>query len=224
MIRLDPREVQVRQHITRHFVQYGHAPMRARLAETLGVGEDEIGALLESLAAKRGLVLHPHNGEVWIAHPFSNAPAGVWIHAEDGRGWWAPCIWCGLGVAALVKEPVMLSARIGGEEEFVSIRAREGQIEPGHLVVHMPTPMFSLWHNVVYSCQLMLPFHGADQIARWSERHQLPRGPALPIQKCWELAQGWYGAYLDPDWNRKDEGEVRAFLGSLGINPDFSLR
>src|SRR5262249_57149373 len=36
---------------------------------------------------------------------------------EQVRGWWAPCIWCALGVAALVGEDVVIHSRIGGEAE-----------------------------------------------------------------------------------------------------------
>ena len=34
-----------------------------------------------------------------VEHPFSLSPAATWIQQGE-QGWWAPCIWCGFGIAA----------------------------------------------------------------------------------------------------------------------------
>lgn len=52
----------------------------------------------------------------WVIHPFSLSPTATWVQA-DQRGWWAPCIWCALGVAALVGQDVVVHCRIGAETE-----------------------------------------------------------------------------------------------------------
>jgi hypothetical protein len=87
-------EVRTRFHVSTHhqiiasFVEHGHPP------------NDLDPAALDALAADHGVVLHPNSHRIWVAHPFSATPTATWV--EDGaRGWWAPCLWCALGIAAL---------------------------------------------------------------------------------------------------------------------------
>jgi hypothetical protein len=43
----------------------------------------------------------------------------------------------------------------------------------------------------------------------------------MPIQKCWELAQGWYPGRLDHDWQRPDQDETQQFFERLGLKGAF---
>jgi Alkylmercury lyase len=49
-----------------------------------------------------------------MIHPFSLSPTGTWVQQGE-QGWWAPCIWCGFGIAALAGENAVIHARIGAE-------------------------------------------------------------------------------------------------------------
>src|SRR5882672_1724705 len=81
-------------------LERGHAPDLQELAAALGVDAAEAQRALRGLAEEHGVVLHPDGRTIWVAHPFSLSPANVWVAAKD-RGFWAPCLWCAFGVAAL---------------------------------------------------------------------------------------------------------------------------
>ena len=85
--------------------------------------------LLAELTAIHGVALQPHVREPWISHPFSLTPTINLIAAatQEPRGWWAPCVWCAFGVAALAGGDVAINTRIGAESEPVAIPARDGE-------------------------------------------------------------------------------------------------
>ncbi len=98
----------------------GRAPSRHEVAAALARPINEIEQALHRLSASHGVVLHPHVCEPWVIHPFSLSPTATWIQQGE-QGWWAPCIWCGFGIAALVGGNTVIHARIGGEMEDVDI-------------------------------------------------------------------------------------------------------
>jgi hypothetical protein len=51
-----------------------------------------------------------------------NRPTSFWVSADDGRGWWANCAWCALGVAAALRRDVTVSARDGAEGDPLVFR------------------------------------------------------------------------------------------------------
>ena len=120
------------------------------LAEQLAVSFDEVAASLDRLAEAHALVLHPGTLEVWIAHPFSCSPTATWVAVGD-RGWWALCMWCAPGIAALVGGDPTIHARLGGEAQAVAITAAS------QLVVHFARPPRDAWSNVIHYCATVLP-------------------------------------------------------------------
>src|ERR1051325_1488630 len=104
----------VHQRVISSFVERGRPPSLAEIAGELGVPETEVADALRRLEAEHGVVLHPGSTDVWIAHPFSASPTGVWVES-NARGWWAPCMWCALGVAVLAAPDATIHARYGGE-------------------------------------------------------------------------------------------------------------
>ena len=39
--------------------------------------------------------------------------------------------------------------------------------------------------------------------------------------QCWELARGWYGDKLSPDWRRATPDEAQALLTRIGLTDPF---
>src|SRR5690349_20697483 len=87
--------------IIRGLIDQGYCPSNDELARRMSVPRDRLEELLRALTEIHGVVLHPHVCEPWIVHPFSLTPTLNWVEAKDGRGWWAPCVWCALGVTTL---------------------------------------------------------------------------------------------------------------------------
>lgn len=40
-------------------------------------------------------------------------------------------------------------------------------------------------------------------------------------EQCWELARGWYGEKVSPDWRRATPDEAQALLTRIGLTDSF---
>jgi hypothetical protein len=71
----------------------------------------------------------------------------------------------------------------------------------------------------------MLLFRGEEHIERWRSQWGQPRGGVLTIAQAWDLAQGWYGSKMSPEWRRATLDEAEALLARIGLVGEFwSLR
>jgi hypothetical protein len=205
--------------IMRGFVDDGHAPTSAELARRLEVDEPTVHAGLRRLADEHGVVLHPDRPEVWVAHPFANAPTPFLVRC-GGRGWWGTCAWCSLGVAALVEDgrhDVTITTTLGAEGSPVTLVVRGGVVVDDDYVVHFPVPMRDAWHNVLYTCQVMLLFRKPEDVHDWSRRHGVPIGDIRPVSVVNAFARDWYGRHLDPDWRKWTAAEAEQIFARHGL-------
>jgi hypothetical protein len=202
-------------------IQTGVCPTNADLSRQLGLPLSEIEDQLRALAAIHGVVLHPHTPAPWILHPFSLTPTINWIESEN-HSWWAPCIWCALGVATLVGGDVQIHSRYGAEGESVTIPVTHGRPAGFETaVVHFAIPPARAWNNVLEHCAMVLPFRNTDEIAPWCSRHGLPRGEAVPLHQVARLATLWYGSHAQPDWHKWSVAEAQAIFHRAGLQSDF---
>jgi hypothetical protein len=178
-------------------------------------------ALLRGLAAIHGVVLHPHACEPWVVHPFSVTPTLHWIEGNNS-GWWAPCVWCALGVATLAGGKLRIHTRYGGEAEPLILDVRDGQPGgPPGTVVHFAIPPARAWNNVHQHCALVLPFRNEREIDEWCDRHRQPRGEAVPLAQVGILARAWYGSHANPDWHKWTIEEAREIFHRAGLQSAF---
>jgi hypothetical protein len=210
-----PIDSRVHHHVVRSIVDRGFAPTVDELAAALACAADDAAGSLRRLHDNHGLVLHPGSTEIWIAHPFSLSPTAVWV-AQDGRGWWAPCLWCAFGIQALVGA-VDITVRLGGEAETVVI----GDPSREDIVVHFPLPPRRAWDNVTHFCASLLPFRDAAALDAWCARHRAPRGAVLALGLLDDLARRWYGRHLDEDWVKWTPAEAAAIFAELGLGGPF---
>jgi hypothetical protein len=191
------------------------------LAQQMELAPAQVEELLRSLADIHGVVLHPHVCRPWIVHPFSLTPSIHWIEGQHG-GWWAPCVWCALGAAVLVGGEVRVHTRYGGEAEPLAIPVRDGQpVGFEQVWVHFAIPPAKAWDNVHQHCSMVLPFRSPDEIRKWSARHGLPHGEAVPLHQVARLAQLWYGSHADPDWHKWSVAEAQDIFRRAGLTSDF---
>jgi hypothetical protein len=208
------------QYVLTSFVRRGHAPSLDELGQALQLPRADVEAGLRRLHNAHGLMLHPHVCEVWIAHPFSTAPTGVWVGAEE-RGWWAPCLWCAAGVVALAAPDATIHARLGGESQEARIEIRGGACVSDDFFVHFAMPPREAWSNVVHWCSTVLPFTDAAQVDAWSERHRLPRGVLVRWTDVLALGRVWYGRHLEEDWKKWSTAEAQQIFDQHGLRGDF---
>lgn len=205
--------------ILRHLVERGYAPRRAWLGERFGVSDAVMRDSLRRLAEYHGVVLHPHEEEVWVAHPFATAATPFVVRRGEQR-WWGNCAWCSLGIAALLGgEGVVIETRLGGDGEVVRIEVEGGRVKQEEWWVHFPVPMRRAWENVVWTCSMMLVFESESAVDAWCERHGVARGSVEPIGRIYEMAQVWYGRHLNEDWRKwtvEEAGEIFRRFGLVG--------
>jgi hypothetical protein len=140
------------------FLETGRLPEARHIAASLDIARSELTERLNRLSDLHGLVLHPHTPEPWVVHLLSTTPAS---HFVEGRqhGWWAPCIWCALGVAQLAGGMVRIHTRLGAESEPVILDVEDGMpLDAKDIVIHFSIPPRNAWNNVHRHCSLVLPF------------------------------------------------------------------
>jgi hypothetical protein len=180
----------------------------------------EIEGALRRLHDAHGLVLQPSSFEIWLAHPFSAAPSGVWVAAAD-RGWWSPCMWCAAGVVALAAPSATIHTRYAGEHEPAALAVRGGLGIDADVLVHFPIPPRDAWSNVAYWCSLVLPFRDAAQVDDWCRRHGFARGALVPWPQVLELGRVWYARHLDADFRKWSLAEAQAIFAQVGLCDSF---
>lgn len=217
---LTPLDLAVRGALTRAIAELGHAPTNGELARMLGLPQAELEQALLRLHDAHALLLHPDCCVPWVVHPFALSPGSCWVES-GARGWWANCLWCGMGIAAALRQDADIHTRIGGEREPVVIHIRDGRVGETGLLFHLSTPVRSWWDNVIHACASFQPFRSEAGIDAWCERHALPQGAIMRLNELRDFAADWYGGYLDEPWRRRTPGEVRALFLRHGLTGDF---
>ncbi|MBV8895419.1 MAG: hypothetical protein JO051_02830 [Acidobacteriaceae bacterium] len=201
-------------------MQHGKCPSNLELAQSLKTSEAEIESLLSDLAAIHGVVLHPHVREPWIIHPFSLTPTLNWIEGETGS-WWAPCVWCALGITTLVGGATRIHTRYGAEAEPRVIEVLDGRPLASDVVVHFAIPPARAWDNVHQHCSLVLPFRSPSAVQDWCTRYGVPMGEVVPLVTVSKLAQAWYGSHADRHWRKWSVEEAQDIFSRVGLNSEF---
>jgi hypothetical protein len=210
-------EGRVHQQVMLSFVTRGHAPSADAIADTLGVSRNQVVEALHRLHEGHGLVLHPGDDSFWVAHPFSGSPTAIWVAAPQ-RGWWAPCIWCAMGIVAIAAPDAVVYARFGGEGREARVVVQGGALVSPDWPIHFAVPARDAWLNVIHFCSTVLPFEHVEEVAAWCDRHALPRGDVLALSQVFALAREWYGPYLDTNWRKRTVGEAQAVFDRVGLH------
>ncbi len=215
-----PLDGLVHCHLVEGMIDSHRCPSPDALAKALSVSQSDVIASLQRLESNHGLVLHPHKCSVWMIHPFAVSPTNTWIQ-KNQAGWWAPCMWCALGVAVLVGGKVVIHAHIGGEADAVQIPVRDGFPENAEIYVHFAQPPKHAWDNVHHYCAMLLPFKSEQQIDKWSNHYGLPRGQAVPLEQTAALARTWYGKHAEPDYRKWTPAEAQKIFSDVGLSGAF---
>ncbi|MBX2822758.1 MAG: alkylmercury lyase family protein [Rhodothermaceae bacterium] len=203
-------------YILNHVVETGFAPSIAHLADQFGQTESAVRNALTALQAYHGVVLHPHNSEVWVIHPFSMAPTNFLLR-KDEMEWWGNCAWCSLGAASLLGGDVTITTTLGANSKQVQLRIKEGTLLDSGYYVHFPIPMTNAWDNVIFTCSTMLLFAEKADIETWSRRHNLPKGDIQPAEVILEFAKVWYGNHMRADWRKWTLAEAKAIFEQFNL-------
>jgi hypothetical protein len=67
----------------------------------------------------------------------------------------------------------------------------------------------------------MLLFRDEEHVERWCATREMRCGALLSADQAWQLAKGWYGSKLRPDWRRHTLAEAESLFASIGLTGDF---
>jgi DNA-binding GntR family transcriptional regulator len=87
---MDERDLRVRNHVYRRFVELGRALRLDELATELRLSEEETRAALNRLHEAHALVLERDRAGIRMLNPFSAIPTPHRVHG-GGRWWFANC-------------------------------------------------------------------------------------------------------------------------------------
>lgn len=220
MAELSDSDQDLRGLLARMIAERGHAPSLLELGDTAGLSEQEVRSALRRLHDAHALLLHPDRCEPWVVHPFALSPGSCWVKTPE-RGYWANCLYCGLGIAAALRSDALITTRIGGESETRVFRVVNGDLLDRDFVFHLSTPVSRWWDNVIHACASFQPFASEAEVDSWCERHALPRGAVLSPAALWRFASDWYGTCLDEHWRKRSPDEIRALFGRHGLTGPF---
>jgi hypothetical protein len=175
---------------------------------------------LKRLEASHSIVCHPGRAAPWVIHPFSLSPTATWVQSAQ-RGWWTPCIWCALGVAALVRENVVIHSRVGGEAEDLDLHICDGAVREDSIMTHFAEPLRSAWDNVHHYCATVLQFRSEADVDAWSRRHAIPKGAVVPMAQVAELARLWYGKHAAREWKKWSVAQACEIFEQVGLTGPF---
>jgi len=220
MAELSAADQGMRGLLARMIAERGHAPPLAELAEAAGLSEAETEASLRRLHDGHALLLHPHKCEPWAVHPFALSAGSCWVRTSE-RGYWANCLYCGLGIAAALRTDADITTRLGGEAETRVYRVRDGALIDTDGIFHLSIPVAEWWDNVIAACASFQPFASESEVDSWCERHGLPRGAVMGLDALWRFASDWYGPCLERPWRKRSAVEIRALFERHGLTGPF---
>ncbi|MGH9230257.1 MAG: organomercurial lyase [Acidimicrobiales bacterium] len=221
MTPIDEIDEDIRLAVYRAFAAAGRPPAPAGVAESLGVGEDEVRAGLRRLAATRHVVLGGGDAIV-MAHPFASVPLGFAVMGERTL-WWGGCAWDSFALPQLLPdEPeVLVSTRCPGcGAPHVWVVGRGGP-PPGEQVAHFLVPVARMWDDVVHTCGHQRLFCDEACIDAWLTRNHHQRGYVMDVPTLWRLAQHWYDGRLERGYVRRDPVSAAAYFREVGLSGEF---
>jgi hypothetical protein len=147
---MDDRDLAVRNHVYRRFVELGRAPRLDEVSAELGFGVDETAAAFRRLHDAHALVLEPDRPVIRMANPFSAVPTPHRVEA-GGRSWYANCAWDAFGIPAALGVDGHVSTSCPDCAEPIEIDVREQRPNPDVHVFHVLLPAARWWDDIVFT-------------------------------------------------------------------------
>jgi len=209
-----PTAQTVRRLVYQTFAQQGRAASPAELAGELELDPAHALAALCELHDRHALVLTSAGDAIRMAHPFSAAPMGFVVRADD-QFWWGGCAWDSFGIiAALDRQMEITTCCAGCGRKLVYVAGPATRPTLDALVL-IPRPAREWWDDIVATC---------SSIRVYCRRTEMPtHAESVPLLTLWQLAQPWYGDRLDHDWTPQPTSVRQRLLYDLGLASPFWL-
>ena len=143
---MDDRDIRIRNHVYRRFVELGRAPTFAELQDELG----DVQTALHRLHDDHAIVLEPDGTEIRMANPFSAVPTPHRVEA-GGRSWYGNCAWDAFGIPAALQVDGHVSTTCPDCGEPIEIEIRGKRPVPDDYVFHVAVPAAHWWDDIVFT-------------------------------------------------------------------------
>ncbi len=67
----------------------------------------------------------------------------------------------------------------------------------------------------------MLLFRSEETVARWCDRHAVPRRPLVSLDQLWQLALAWYANRLTVESRRPAPSAMTRIFADIGLTGAF---
>ncbi|OOF93323.1 hypothetical protein ASPCADRAFT_407523 [Aspergillus carbonarius ITEM 5010] len=232
---MDKKARQVRHKLFQFYLKECRPPTVMELAILCILSTAEIQQILDQLEDLHHIVQYKHDGRsptpIAMAHPFSHLPT-TFVVAQGNRRWWANCIWCALGLAAMLSplETTIMtrSGSIGQELELtikndhITCTGHGGeQLNPHDCRAHFSIPPGKWWKDVRFACGTIQMFATKAEALEWPQKYGFYSGEIMTLETLWSLSKAWYHDKHTYDYDRKTPAEVDALFNELGMISDF---
>lgn len=211
----------LRLAVYRGFAKTGRAPQVAELADRLGADVAAVAAGLTVLARERHLVLD-EAGRIVMAHPFSAVPLGFCVMGRRTL-WWGGCAWDSFALPHLLpgEGEVLVSTRCQACGSAHAWNVGPDRPPDGGQVAHFLVPAARMWDDVMHTCEHQRLFCSEDCVDEWLRVTGNERGYLMTLATLWRFAAHWYDGRLDRGYVRREPGEAKEYLRSVGLSGSF---
>jgi hypothetical protein len=147
---MDDRDLEIRNHVYRRFVETQRAPRVDDVARELGLGREKVEAAFRSLHEAHAVVLEPDRPELLMLSPFSCVPTPYRVEAS-GRWWYGNCGWDAFGILAALGADGRVVSSCPDCAEPIEIEVRDGRPAANGHVFHVLVPAQRWWDDIVFT-------------------------------------------------------------------------
>lgn len=147
---MDKRDIDIRNHTYRLFIDLGHPPEPADVASAVGLTAAEVEKSWRRLHDAHALVLHPDRAEIRWANPFSADPTRHRVHAA-GRWWYAPCAWDSFAIGAALHADSRIETSCPDCGDAISVDVRNERPDDESLLFHCLVPAAHWWDDIGFA-------------------------------------------------------------------------
>ncbi|KAF5858673.1 hypothetical protein ETB97_003888 [Aspergillus alliaceus] len=231
---MDKTTRNVRHQLFQFYLKECRPPTVIELATECGLNTTEIHQILDRLEELHHIVQYKHQSRsptpIAMAHPFSHLPT-PFVVSQGSRRWWANCVWCAFGLAAMLSPlKATISTRsgsIGTELEFtiqddqVTCMGHDGELDVDNCHCHFSIPPVKWWGDVRFACTTIQIFATKQEALEWPQKYGFYSGEIMTLKTLWLLSKAWYHDKHTYGYDRKTAEEVETLFNQLGMTSDF---
>lgn len=188
---------QVHQAVLAAFAQTGQPPARGeleRLARSLGAGPDAVLAEF----AEADVIAFAAGGEIRAAYPFSPVRTPIRVSWAGGPAAYAMCAIDALGMSAMLRRPVTITAAEPGTGRVITVHAdgRRARWQPRTAVVFAGSAGDACRPSADRSCGYINFFASRRAARAWARRHPEVTGTLLTREGALGIGIAEFGTLL----------------------------